>query len=139
MTSSPAPTSSASRWRVLLFFLVLFGSAAPLRAQVSGVRFEITAVGDTTLAFSVGRARWVRPGILGLAIDPTKHDVLIAQFRIVRVQHGVATGVVIGQTTQVTRDHVVLLDEPRAPFFRKVVFWGGMLVGFALGVIGSKM
>ena len=138
VTATEGSRWRAGLWRALFVVLFVLGSALPLRAQVSGVRFEIASVGDTTLTFAVGRAKWVHRGLVGLAIDPARHDVLIAQFRILGVTGGVATGVIIGQTTRVTQDHVVLLDEPRPMFIKRMIFWGGLLVGLAIGFVGGR-
>lgn len=122
--------------RALLLTAVALGTLAlPARAQLKGVRFEVTAVGDTTLAFRRGTERWLKPGLLGIAVDPRKRDVLVARLRVLQVDRaGLVTALVTGQTTAVTTDHVVLLDEVRPAWYRRRAFWGGMLLGAALGV-----
>ena len=121
--------------RRLLFGITLAaGLASPLAAQVKGVRFEITAVGDTTLAFAVGSADWIHRGLTGIAVDPRRRDALVARFRILGIDQGIATALVTGQTTRLAMDQVAILDEPQKRFFRTIGFWGGLILGFALGV-----
>ncbi len=110
-------------------------------AQLRGVRFEITAVGDTTLSFNVGRERWLRRGERGIAVDPRKRDVLVARLQLLGVgADGVATAVITGQTTAITTDHVVIIQEPRPSWYRRKAFWGGLVAGLALGIVtGTRM
>jgi hypothetical protein len=120
---------------LLLTAVALAAVTLPARAQLKGVRFEVTAVGDTTLAFKRGTERWLKPGLLGIAVDPRKRDVLVARLRVLRVERsGEVTALVTGQTTAVTTDHVVLMQEVSPPWYRRRAFWGGMLLGTALGV-----
>lgn len=122
--------------RLLLVALVLLlpALARPAQAQLKGVRFEVTTVGDTTIGFKAGTERWIRPGIEGIAVDPKKRDVLVARLRVLRVEKsGDVTAVVTGQTTAVTTEHVVLIQEPRPAWYRRRAFWGGLLLGAALG------
>jgi len=125
--------------RILLIVAVLFGvSAAPAHAQLKGVRFEIVAVGDTTLGFREGTEHWIKRGLLGIAVDPKKRDVLVARLRVLTVDRtGYVTALVTGQTTAVTTDHVVLLQEAAPAWFRRRSFWGGLVVGTALGVVAG--
>lgn len=113
--------------------------AIPAQAQLKGVRFEVTGVGDTTVSFRAGTERWIRPGLTGIAVDPRKRDVLVARLRILRVARtGDVTAVVTGQTTAVTSDHVVLLQEVRPPWFRRRMFWGGFALGAVVGVTAGR-
>ncbi|MBK6488717.1 MAG: hypothetical protein IPF98_18135 [Gemmatimonadetes bacterium] len=123
------------RRRYLLVLACLLPAlAVPAQAQLKGVRFEVTAVGDTTLTFDAGTERWIRRGIEGIAVDPAKRDVLVARLRVLRVDRaGEVTAMVTGQTTAVTRDHVVLLQELQPAWYRRRMFWGGMVLGAALG------
>jgi len=122
---------------------VLFvGAAAVLstptaHAQSRAVRFEITAIGDSTIEFRTGLARWIRPGQLGVAVDPRRRDALIARFRVESVREGSASAVITGQTTALTADHVAVLDEPRRSAYASPAFWIGIVVGGALGFIGG--
>jgi hypothetical protein len=123
--------------RLLTILGLALGLAAPLNAQVKGVRFEITAVGDTTLSFAVGTAQWVRKGLSGIAVDPRRRDALVARFRIVDVNEGIATAVITGQTTRTAMDQVAILDEPTRSLYRTLGFWGGVVIGFALGAVAG--
>ena len=118
--------------------LALLGS--PARAQLRGVRFEVVGVSDTTVAFRAGTERWIHAGDRGIAVDPRRRDALVARLRVLRVERGMATAVVTGQTTAVSTDHVVVFQEPKRPWYRARSFWGGILAGAALGaVVGSQM
>src|SRR5271168_1683482 len=92
-------------------------AARPLAAQEARVRFDVDSVGDSTFTFAVGRAHWVSRGQRGLAVDAKQSDALIARFRVLRVEHGVATAVVTGQTARVTTGEVAVLAEPKPRFY----------------------
>ena len=112
--------------------------AAPaVQGQSRAVRFEVAAIGDSTIEFRTGAAKWIRPGQLGVAVDPRRRDVLIARFRVESVREGSATAVITGQTTAITRDHVAVLDEPSRRAYKSPAFWIGIVVGGALGFIGA--
>lgn len=124
---------SVRRLLVAAFGLAL--AAAPAHAQLKGVRFEIATVGDTTIGFRAGTEHWLKAGLRGIAVDPRKRDVLVARLRISKVDRsGNVTAVVTGQTTAVTTEHVVLMQEVSAPWFRRRTFWSGLVMGAALGV-----
>lgn len=128
------------RFLLVLAFL-LTSVAFPVQAQLKGVRFEVTAVGDTTLTFRAGTERWIRRGIEGIAVDPAKRDVLVARLRVLGVDRGgEVTAIVTGQTTAVTREHVVLIQEQKPAWYRRRAFWGGLLLGATLGTAaGSQL
>lgn len=107
----------------------------PAFAQSARVRFDIDSVGDSTFTFLVGSARWVTPGRGGMAVDPSRGDELIAEFRVVRVAGGVATAVVTGQTTRLKATDVVVVPPPGRPFYAEPVFWVGAVVGAAVGLL----
>lgn len=121
----------------LLIAGALFLVSTRAEAQFRGVRFEITTVGDTTFTFQSGREQWVKPGHTGIAVDPRKRDALVARFRIVQVAKGEATAVITGQTTNVRTDHMVVMQEPRPPFYRTARFWSGLLLGAAVGFVAG--
>ena len=115
--------------------------ARPAGAQLKGVRFEIAAVGDTTLGFRSGTEHWIKRGQSGIAVDPRKRDILVARLRVIGVDKaGYVTALVTGQTTAVTTDHVVLLQQAPPAWFRRRSFWGGVVLGAALGAVaGSQL
>lgn len=124
--------------RLVAIASLLVLAAVPARAQLKGVRFEIASVGDTTLSFRAGTERWIRSGLRGIAVDPRKRDVLVARLRIASVDRtGKVTAVVTGQTTAVTTDHVVLLQELSSPWYRRKTFWSGLVMGAALGAVAG--
>jgi hypothetical protein len=122
----------------LLLAAALFLVSARAEAQFRGVRFEITTVGDTTFTFQSGRERWIKPGISGIAVDPAKHDALVARFRVMRVTRGEALAVITGQTTNIRTNHMVVMQEPRPPFYRTARFWSALLLGAAAGFVAGS-
>lgn len=113
--------------------LVLVTSAA--NAQFRGIRFEITQVGDSTFRFPRGNAGWVKPGATGIAVDPRQRDILVARFRVVRVDTGLVTALVTGQRTRVATEHIAVLAEPPKPWYRGITFWAGTVFGIVIGAL----
>lgn len=122
---------------VVLCLIAALALPRAARAQSRAVRFSITAIGDSTIEFQTGSQKWIRPGQLGVAVDPRRRDELIARFRVESVREGSATAVITGQTTAVSSEHVAMLEEPRRAGYRSPAFWIGILVGGALGFIGG--
>jgi hypothetical protein len=118
--------------RVVLVLAALLLSAGPLRAQISGVRFEIAQIDDTTFSFSRGRARWVRPGMEGVLVDPRQRDIAVARFRVLRVTGQSVSAVITGQITRLTPEHVAVLEEPRRSWLG-LPFFAGLALGLVLG------
>jgi hypothetical protein len=125
--------------RLLLIAVFAAVPASFLPAQVRGTRFAISQVQDTTLSFPIGTAKWVHIGLNGIAINPRDRDVLVARFRIVDIDQGVATGLITGMTTRLSTDHVVVLEEPTKRFFKTLGFWGGVVIGFVLGAVAGSI
>lgn len=126
--------------RVLVVLLFLLAGALPAGAQDRAVRFEIVAVTDTSLTFRVGSAEWVRKGKEGISVDPRRRDALIARVRVVDVKGEQATAVVLGQTSPLSVDHVVVMAEPERRAWRTKAFWGALIFGLAAGIgIGSAI
>ncbi|HJU72455.1 MAG TPA: hypothetical protein VJ717_01825 [Gemmatimonadaceae bacterium] len=123
------------RWGLVVAGILAATSSAS--AQSRAVRFEVTAVGDSTIDFNTGAARWIRPGQLGVAVDPRRRDLLIARFKVQTVREGSATAVITGQTSALAVDHVAVLNEPRRSAYQSPAFWIGIVVGGALGLIGG--
>lgn len=124
---------------LILAGLLLTAGALTSEGQVGGVRFEITRVGDSTISFPRGRAGWVRRGQVGIAVDPKRRDALVAQFRVVAIESGIATAVVTGATTRPLTEHIAILYQPARSWFRTPLFWGSLAVGFALGVMTGAL
>ena len=123
-----------------LGLLVLSGAAAPgvvAQQQRAPERFPISSVGDSTFAFPVGRNRWVGRGQSGVTVDPRRRDALVARFRVIGVRAGVATALITGQRTEVTTEHLAVLERPPVPWYRAGAFWAGLLVGGAVGAISA--
>jgi hypothetical protein len=124
--------AACGRW-LLLFVLVLGPRRAD--AQFRGVRFEITQVGDTTFRFPRGTAGWVRVGTTGFTVDPRRRDALVARFRIARIDTGLVTAVITGQTTRVATEHIAVLTEPPKPWWKGITFWAGTDFGAVIGAL----
>ena len=124
--------------RQLVFVAVLVAlPAVSSSAQVRGTRFELTAVGDSTVSFPIGTAQWVHHGLTGVVVNPRQRDALVARFRIIDIDAGVATALITGQTTRLLMEHVAILEEPRKRFFKTLGFWGGVVIGFVIGVVAG--
>ncbi len=121
--------------RCCLVPLLLVLGAGKAGAQNRGVRFEITQVGDTTFRFPRGTANWVKPRETGIAVDPRRRDILVARFRVVSIDSGLATAVITGMTTRVTTEHIAVMWEPQKPWYRTITFWGGTVFGIVLGAL----
>ena len=122
--------------------LVLLLSMAPraAQAQVSErtVRLTITEVGDSTFSFDAANLRWIKPGARGMAVDPKRRDALVARFAVLRVANGRATAVITGETTELSPEHVVVMEAPIRPWYRSSLFWGGATFGMLLGVLARS-
>ena len=151
MTVAPWRPSEGLKWRRAgrrAGWLVALGALLALammprqsRAQdlQRAVRFQISAVGDSTFTFQVGKASWVRTGAHGIAIDPRRRDALVAKFEVLRVDRGAATALITGETMRVTLDHFAVLEEPKTPWFAQRPFWLGAALGALVGVgFGSR-
>ena len=119
-------------WACLLGLVLVTETAS---AQFRGVRFEITQVGDSTFRFPRGTASWVKVGTTGIAVDPRRRDVLVARFRVARVDSGLVTAVITGQTTPIATEHIAVLAEPPKPWWKGITFWAGTVFGVVLGAL----
>ena len=119
--------------------LALAGAPVRARAQETAYRFEIASVGDSTVTLSTEKHEWVRAGQKGIAVDPMRHDALVARFVIMRVDpvHKRALAVVTGQTTRLTTDHVALIDRPRTRWYAQPTLWIGAVVGAVIGAVAA--
>lgn len=124
-----------SWYRVLGLILVLMLSGVPAEAQFRGVRFEITQVGDTTFRFPRGTAGWVKVGTTGITVDPRRRDALVARFRVARIDTGLVTAIITGQTTRVATEHIAVLSEPPKPWWKGITFWAGTVFGVVIGAL----
>ena len=122
---------------IVVALLMLFPRR--VEGQESAVRFEITGVADSTFAFQVGRHPWVGRGQRGIIVDPRQRDVLVGRFRIIRVQGGLATALITGQTTPITSQYVALLIPPRTPWYRDSRFWSGGIAGVVIGLLLGQL
>ena len=121
--------------------LALALACAPLRAraQETAYRFEITNIGDSTVQLSTERHEWVREGQKGIAVDPVRHDALVARFTILHVDavHKRALAIVTGQTTRLTTQHVPLIARPERKWYAQPTLWIGTAVGMVIGAVVS--
>ena len=112
---------------------------APARAQETAYRLEIENVGDSTVTLSTEKHEWLRAGQKGIAVDPMRHDALVARFVILKVdpKRKRALAVVTGQTTQLTVNHVALIDRPMKKWYQQPTLWIGAVVGGVIGAIAA--
>jgi len=103
-------------------------------AQAGAYRFAIDSVADSTITFSTAGERWVKAGLHGIAVDPRQHDALVARFTILDAHDGRAIALITGQTTQLSNEHVALVERPGTPFFKRAGFWIGLVLGTAGGI-----
>lgn len=119
--------------------LALVCAPARARAQETAYRFEIASVGDSTVSLSTEKHEWLRAGQKGIAVDPMRHDALVARFVILRIdaEHKRALAVVTGQTTRITTDHVALIDRPAKRWYAQPTLWIGAVVGAVIGAVAA--
>ena len=113
-----------------LAFLAPSGAAA----QDRDVRFEITAVGDTTVTFRAGRLTWVVRSPRAIVVDPRRRDELVARLKVLSVSSdGAATAVVTGQRGRITTEHFVIAQEPPTRWYKNLGLWVGATLGIVAG------
>jgi|SRR6185437_859466 len=112
--------------------LLVFSGGA--RAQAGAYRFVIDSVADSTITFNAAGEHWVKAGLHGIAVDPQRHDALVARFAILSVHDGQAVALITGQTTQLSNEHVALVERPGTPFFKRAGFWIGLALGTVSGI-----
>jgi hypothetical protein len=122
-------------------FAAIALSVAPSRAgaQETAYRFEIASVGDSTVTLSTEKHEWVRAGQKGIAVDPMRHDALVARFVIMHVdpEQKRALAVVTGQTTRLSTNHVALIDRPSKKWYAQPTLWIGAVVGAVIGAVAA--
>lgn len=119
--------------------LALVCAPTRARAQETAYRFEIASVGDSTVTLSTEKHEWLSAGQKGIAVDPMRHDALVARFVILRIdaEHKRALAVVTGQTTRITTDHVALIDRPSKKWYAQPTLWIGAAVGAVIGAVAA--
>jgi hypothetical protein len=129
--------------RLVYALFVLIGVVAPMsraRAQDRDVRFAITSVGDTTIAFNAGKMTWVVRAKRAIVVDPRRGDALVARLKVLSVSSdGAATAVVTGQRGRVTTEHFVIAVEPPTPWFKNFGLWVGATLGLVAGFSLGRM
>jgi hypothetical protein len=119
--------------------LVALGiAAAPVAAQQGAYRFEITAVGDSTVTFRTADVPWVKAGMHGIVVDPARRDALIARVAVTRISGSLGTAIVTGQTAPLTAAFVVLLEPPKRHWYQQPAVWISLIVGAAIGVVATR-
>ena len=123
--------------RVFVALMVAVAAlAAPssVFAQDRDVRFEITAVGDTTVTFRAGRLTWVVRSPRAIVVDPRRRDEAIARLKVLSVSStGDAIALVTGQTGRITTEHTVIAQEPPARWYKSLGLWVGLTLGLVAG------
>jgi hypothetical protein len=122
--------------------VALSALAVPSRGQAQDrdVRFQITAVGDTTVTFRAGRLTWVVRSPRAIVVDPRRRDEAIARLKVLSVSSGGdAVAVVTGQTGRITTDHFVVAQEPPTRWYKNLGLWVGATLGLVAGFGLGKM
>jgi hypothetical protein len=123
--------------RFLLALVVALMTVVPasvVAGQTRDFRFEITAVGDTTVTFRAGRLTWIVRSPSTIVVDPRRRDALVARLKVLSVSStGEATALVTGQTGRITTEHFVLAAEPKTRWYRSPLLWIGTAFGLAAG------
>jgi hypothetical protein len=123
----------------LVAVALYLGVPAVAQAQSPCVRFEIASTKDTTFTFSIAARPEITAGRTGVVVDPRRRDALVARFTVSRVDRGIATAVITGQTTDVAAAHVALIDEEKQTTTKSKKFWIGLAVGAVAGLgIGAS-
>jgi hypothetical protein len=125
--------STRRRLRLAALVALFSVSTRVVSAQPTAVRFPIMRIGDSTFTFSTDQRGWVSRGQNGIAVDPRRRDALVARFRVLTVDHGLATALITGSTEPLSDEHVALIDQPKKIFFKQASFWVGALAGAAIG------
>ena len=124
--------------RSIIPLLPLLVATVGVAQQPPAARFQVAGVGDSTFTFFLGKMRWVREGHLGLAVDPRRNDGLVARFRVLSVVGGEATALVTGKTTELSREHVALIEPRAVPWYRQRIFWMGLIIGGGAGAFAAS-
>ena len=114
-------------------------SATVVRMPRDAARFEIDAVDDSTVRFRRLESRWLRPGMVAVAVDPRNRDALVARLRLVYVDSASVTALVTGQVSRVTTSHFLLVARPHTRWFRDSHFWLGAVAGAAVGTAATSL
>ena len=119
--------------------LALACAPSRARAQETAYRFEIASVGDSTVSLSTEKHEWVHAGQKGIAVDPMRHDALVARFVILSVDPAkkLALAIVTGQTTRLTTSHVALIDRPSKKWYAQPTLWIGAVAGVVIGAVAA--
>jgi hypothetical protein len=118
-----------------LLTIVAAPRAAAAQSSERSVRLAIIEVSDSTFSFDASNLRWIKAGERGMAVDPKRRDALVARFDVLHVENGRATALITGATTDLTTEHVVVMEVPLRPWYRSTLFWGGALAGSIIGAL----
>lgn len=110
-------------------------AGVPDRLPIEAARFSIIATTDSTVHFRAGDVRWLRTGMSGYAVDPTARDAFVARLELVGELQGEFTALVTGQIRPVDSSHVVIVERPATPAWRKRDFWWGAAWGAVAGAL----
>ncbi len=99
------------------------------RATREAWRFDISSTNDSTVTVAVRDAKWLKSGMHALAVDPAKHDTLVATLTIVRADSTGFQALITGQLRPVDTSHVVVVEPKRPSLLMRRDFWKGAAGG----------
>lgn len=108
-----------------------------LQIPRDAARFSISTTTDSTVVFRPIEARWLKPGMRGLTVDPAQRDALIARLTIKRVDTSGVLASIDGRVAQVSTSHVVLMVKPSVAWWHDKRFWFGAGAGLAVGALAA--
>ena len=109
-------------------FLLVFGVCGGALGSCASARVPHA----TLIGLGVALVLWILAARANLRATLARK----ARYRV-DLAKGEATAVITGQTTNVRTDHMVVMQEPRPPFYRTARFWSGLLLGAAAGFVAG--
>jgi hypothetical protein len=113
--------------------------AQPLPSTIprNAWRFAVVELTDSTVRFDASDARWLRPGMIGYAVDPSKKDALVASLSLMGTGGREYKALITGQREPVDSTHIVVFLRPDTPWWRTKHYWGGFVIGVVVTTVAA--